>query len=116
MAQMDLMAAERQAAMSGGHGVLVEALAGSGTAAGFIAVMRRYAREAASGTGGRGNRGIGIKPRPGGKAVPAGKAVRSTAGVVGMMMTVMVVMMMPMGSGRGFGDASTDQESCGEKS
>jgi hypothetical protein len=33
-----------------------------------------------------------------------------------MMMTVMVVMMMPMGSGRGFGDASTDQESCGEKS
>ena len=32
------------------------------------------------------------------------------------MMGVAMAVVMPVGFGRGFGDASADQESCGEKS
>ena len=103
---------ERQAAVSRGHGVLVEALAGRGLAAGFIAVEGGHAREATSGTGRRGDRGIGVEPGPGGR--PADSSGGRVAGVVMVMMVMAVV--MPVRSGRGLGDAASEQESCGENS
>src|SRR3569623_368263 len=57
--------AEGQRAVCGGHGVLVETLAGGSLAAGFVAVVRRLAGETAAGAVG-GNigadRGIGLAP------------------------------------------------------
>src|SRR4029077_1383411 len=53
--------AERQRTVGRGHSVLVEARAGSGLAAGLIAVEGGYAREAAA-AGRRGDRGIGVTP------------------------------------------------------
>ena len=97
------LGAEREAAVSRGHGVLIEALARGSLAAGFIAVKRGDTRKAASGARRRGDRGIGVAP---------GGVGGRIAGVVGMM--VMAVVVMP-GFGGGFGNAPTDQESCGEK-
>ena len=55
------LGAERQRAVGCGHGVLVEALTGSGLAAGFIAVEGGHSREAATGPM-RADRGIGVAP------------------------------------------------------
>ena len=107
------LGAERQGAVGRGHGVLVEALAGRGLAAGFIAVKGGHAREATSGTGRRGDRGIGVEPGPGGR--PADSSAGRVAGVV-MVVVMMMAVVMPVRSGRGFGDAATEQESCGENS
>src|SRR3954452_1011539 len=85
--------AERQAAVSRGHGVLVEARSGGGLAAGFVAVKGGHAREAVAAA----DRSVGIAPG-------------RIAGVMGMV----AVMMMPRFS-RGFGDAPTKQESSGEQ-
>src|SRR5712664_4369272 len=106
------LGAERQGAVGRGHSVLVEALAGCGLAAGFIAGKGGHAREATSGTGRRGDRGIGVEPGPGGRSAD------SRAGRVAGVMVVVVMMMavVPVRSGRGFGDAPTEQESCGENS
>jgi hypothetical protein len=38
----------------------------------------------------------------------------SVAGEMGMMGMAMGVMMMPLGFGRGFADAPTEQKSCGD--
>ena len=51
---------ERQTAMGGGHGVLVEALAGRGSAAGFTAVIGGYAGERPAPMP---ERRIGVQPR-----------------------------------------------------
>ena len=91
-----------------GHGVLIEALARGGLAAGFVAVKGGHPREAASGARRRGDRGIGVAPGTRRKR-------RRVAGVMGMMVVAVMMMVMP-GFGRGFGDAPTDQKSCGEKS
>src|ERR1700682_1174137 len=96
------LGAEREAAVSRGHGVLIEALAGGGLAAGFIAVKGRQAREAASGARRRGDRGIGVAP---------GGTRERIAGVVGMMVVAVVM----SGFSGGFGNAPTDQKSCGDK-
>ena len=83
------------------QGVLIETLARRGLAAGFVAVERGHPRETVSGARRRGDRGIGGLP---------GIAVR-LACVMRMVMAV-----MPVGSGRGFGDAPSDQKSCGDDS
>src|SRR6185436_2325608 len=86
------LGSEWQRAVSCGHGVLVEALSGSGLAAGFIAVKRCLSREAAPRTL-RADRGIGVEPA-----------------AVGLR--VLGVVAMVPGFGRSLGDAATDQESC----
>jgi hypothetical protein len=91
------LGAERQRAVGRGHGVLVEALSGGGLAAGFIAVKRSPSREAVPGA--RADRGIGVHP--------------VALGLVGMSVVGMVAVMP--GFGGGFGDAATDQESCGDQ-
>jgi len=96
------LGAEREGTMGRGQGVLIETLARGGPAAGFIAVVRGHPRKAASETRRRGDRGVGVAPEAGGRV----------ARVMGMAMAIM----MPVGFGRGFGDASADQESCGENS
>ena len=65
------LGAERQRPVGSRQGVLVEALAGGGLAAGFIAVERGNAREAAAGPRRRGDGRIGVPP------------VRLLGGVVG---------------------------------
>jgi len=100
------LGAERQAAVGRGHRVGVHALARGGPAAGFVAVIGGHAGEATSGR--RGDRGIGVKPRT------ADSRAGRVAGVVMVVMMVMAV--VPMRSGRGFGDAPTEQESCGDNS
>src|SRR5437867_10472 len=91
------LGAERQRAVGRGQGVLVEALSGGGLAAGFIAVKRSLSREAVPGA--RADRGIGVHP--------------VALGLVGMSVVGMVAVMP--GFGGGFGDAATDQESCGDQ-
>src|SRR5437763_8037458 len=71
--------AERQRAVGRGHGALVEALAGSGPAAGFIAVIGGHSREALP--GGWARQGVGIAP------VAAG----SLAGVMRVVVVALVV-------------------------
>jgi len=93
------LGAERQGLVRRRHGVLVEALAGRGLAAGLIAVKGGHSREAVPGGGDHG--GIGVTP------VAAG----GFGGVVGMM----VVMPVVPGFGGCFGDAAADQESCGDQ-
>src|SRR5437899_1440806 len=95
------LGAERQRAVGCGHGVLVEALTGCGPAAGFTAVKRGLAGEAAPGALGA-DRGIGVQP------VAAG--CRGFAGV----MVVVVMAMMP-GFGGSLGDTAAGQESCGDQ-
>src|SRR5437763_3670069 len=92
--------AERQRAVGRGHGALVEALAGSGPAAGFIAVEGGHSREAVAGAGA--DRGVGIAPI-------------ATGGLGDMVGVVVMTIVMP-GFGRSFGDAAADQESCGDQS
>jgi len=87
--------AERQRAVSAGHGVLVEALSGGSLAAGFIAVERRHAGEAVAARGA--HRGVGIPP------VAAGR------------LGGMVVVAMVPGFGGSLGNAAADQESCGNQ-
>src|SRR4029079_8940407 len=77
------LGAERQAPVRRGHGVLVEALAGSGPAAGFIAVKGGHSREAVPGGGD--HRGIGVAP--------------VAAGGLGRMVGMMVVMPVVPGFG-----------------
>ena len=84
--------AERQAAMRRGHGVLVEARARRGLAAGFIAVKRGHAGEAVAAA----DRGVGVAP--------------------GRARGVMSVAMMPVRFGRSLGDAPSEQYSSGDKS
>jgi len=72
------LGSEGQGTVRGGHGVLVEALAGSSAAAGFIAVIRGHTREAVPGT----QRRIGVPP------IAAG----GVAGVVGMVVVMMTMM------------------------
>src|SRR5882757_491625 len=98
------LGAERQRAMGAGQGVLIEALSRGGPAAGFIAVIGGHSGEGAP-SARRSDRGVGVAP--GSTAGITGRV----AGVVGMAMAVVV---MSMRSGRGFGDAPTDHESCGE--
>ena len=64
------------------------------------------------GTGRRGDRGIGVKPGTADR--PADSGAGRAAGVV--MVVMMMAVVMPVRSGRGFGDAPTEQESCGENS
>src|SRR5713226_5719599 len=105
------LGAERQAAVGRGHGAGVHALARGGPAAGFVAVIGGHAREATSGR--RGDRGIGVKP--GTADGPADSRAGRVAGVV-MMMVVVMAVVMAVRFGRGFGDAATEQESCGDNS
>src|ERR1700690_3541044 len=95
--------AERKRAMGTGQGVLIETLAGGGLAAGFVAVKRGHAREAASGARRRGDRGVGVAP---GFAGGAGV-------VVVMPMEVMVIVVIAMG--RSLCGTSAEYNSCGEK-
>ena len=97
------LGAERQGAVGRGHGVLVEALTGGGLAAGFIAVKGGHAREAVPAGDGA------IEALASRQELPA--APRCVA--AGVM--VVMVAMVP-GFGGSFGDAATDQESCGDKS
>jgi hypothetical protein len=93
------LGAERQGAVGRRHGVLVEALTGGGPAAGFIAVIGGSSREAVPAAG-RTHRGVGVQPI-------AADGLVGVAGVMGM------VAVMPGFGGR-FGDAATDQKSCGD--
>src|SRR3954464_10753735 len=68
---------ERQGTVGRGHGALIEALARGGPAAGFTTVIRSHPREAASGTRGGGEGGIGVAP--GATERPCGRI----AGVMG---------------------------------
>src|SRR5712691_1832221 len=106
------LGAERQAAVGRGHGAGVHALARGSPAAGFVAVIGGHAREATSGR--RGDRGIGVKP--GTADGPADSRAGRVAGVVMMMMVVVMAVVMAVRFGRGFGDAATEQESCGDNS
>jgi threonine dehydratase len=73
------LGAERQRAVGGGHGVLVEALTGGGPAAGFTAVVRGLSRKAAPGALGA-DRSIGVQP--------AAAGCLGLAGVIGMVAMV----------------------------
>ena len=92
--------AERQTAVSRGHGVLVEARSGGGLAAGFVAVKGSHAGEAAAGAAAHGR--VGVTPG-------------RIAGMMGVMMMMMMAVMVPVRFSRSFGDAPTEQQSCGEK-
>src|SRR5829696_5306550 len=86
------LGAERQRAVGCGHGVLIEALTGGSLAAGFITVKGGLSREAR-----RADRGIGVQP----------------IAALGFVRVAGVMAVMPGFGGR-FGDAATDQESCGD--
>jgi hypothetical protein len=66
------------------------------------------------GTGRRGDRGIGVKPRTADGS--ADSSAGRVAGVVMMVVMMMMAVVMPVRPGRGFGNAAPEQESCGENS
>jgi hypothetical protein len=96
---------ERQTAMGGGHGVLVEALAGRGSAAGFTAVIGGYAGERPARMP---ERRISVQPRR-----PRGLLDRSMMTPV-MMVVVVMPMMMVTRTGRCLGHAPRKENGCSD--
>jgi len=99
------LGAERQRAVRRGHGVLVEALARGGPAAGLVAVKGSHSGEGTPGALRRRHRRIGV--------TPIGGRVGIVLGVVAVMMVGIPVVMA--GFGGSFGGSSTDEKSCGNK-
>ena len=92
------LGAERQGAVGGGHGVLIEALAGGGLVAGLVAVIGRDPRETAA--AGRADRRIGVEP-----------------GILGFVLVVMMMVVAAVMPGFSccWRDASADQERGGDQ-
>jgi hypothetical protein len=88
-----------------GQGVLVEALARRGPAAGLVAVIGGHAGEAVARARRRRHRRIGV--------APIGARVGIVLGGVAVMVRGPVVM---PGFGGSFGGSSTDEESCSDES
>ena len=92
------LGAERQRAMSCGHGVLVEALARRGAGAGFIAVIGGDAGEGTAGA----HRCIGVQPG-------------ILLGVMLVMMVMLLVMAVMPGFGGRLAEAAAESQCRGEQ-